>query len=197
VFMSGGLLLVATPRLLLVGCVRGESWYQCRPTCWWDRELQRYVPMLESYSGAERWLPSTWLREADPWERFLAQWFKIEIAYFREKPSALLTGDPDALPVLVELLGSDERRVRQQAALGLAKLGPLAEQAWSVLAEAARNDPDEDVYHILKKLLWDIDLPRARGVLSKHGYRTYSEEYEVWEDRGSSRLSLRIHGGIQ
>jgi hypothetical protein len=63
----------------------------------------------------------------------------------KEDPAAdLRRGDPDAVPVLIELLKDDNSIVRQEAILILARIGPAARDAVPALQQAL-NDPDEQV----------------------------------------------------
>ena len=56
----------------------------------------------------------------------------------------LRRGDPDAVPVLIELLKDDNSVVRQEAILILARIGPAARDALPALQQALK-DPDEQV----------------------------------------------------
>ena len=76
----------------------------------------------------------------------------------------LRRGDPDAVPVLIELLKDDNSIVRQEAILILARIGPAAGDAVPAL-QRALNDSDEQVRARAITALRQIELasPRESG----------------------------------
>jgi hypothetical protein len=123
-------LFVATPVLLVWleptrvvwGWLRGEAFYQGRPTSWWAGELAmwkeskflvRYGPDDGPFMARNWWRQPGFLEEKIP---FL----------FRKEPDPyppLLNGDPAAEAVLRELLLDSSPGVRRMASEGLALIG--------------------------------------------------------------------------
>jgi len=74
----------------------------------------------------------------------------------------LRRGDPDAVPVLIELLKDENSIVRQEAILILARIGPAARDALPALQQALK-DPDEQVRARATTALRQIELATAGG----------------------------------
>jgi HEAT repeat protein len=82
----------------------------------------------------------------------LAAWSAIALAK--------ITGDERAVPILLKLLGRMDRPdLVQQAALGLAAIGPRASAAIPAL-NALRDDPDDDVRTAVEAALSAVTAPR-------------------------------------
>jgi hypothetical protein len=117
------LLLVAASFLLpavhwrLIGWVRGEAFYQGRPTSYWRSECQcwRWNPPCTG--------PGYWCRFRSD-DRY--SWIE---KYLPVPKMALLQGDPGALPVLLELLDVDEAAHEVLTVSALHNLGPAARPA--------------------------------------------------------------------
>jgi HEAT repeat protein len=69
----------------------------------------------------------------------------------------LRRGDPEAVPVLIELLKDNSSLVRQEAILILARIGAPAREAMPALGQAL-NDPDEQVRARAVTALRQIEL---------------------------------------
>jgi hypothetical protein len=120
--VSAWVLLSPDARLIVVGLYRGEKFYQGKPTGYWSKRLQDHPNTLHSSAGAGSEFaarPATLLDSvkaltgigkpaftpADPW---------------------LTEGDPEALPVLQDLLHDPNPDVRGYAAEALGEYGPTA-----------------------------------------------------------------------
>ena len=97
-----------------------ESLYRNQPTSYWSQKLQEPIQRKEVWQGHLKML-----KDIDP-------------------AADLRRGDPDAVPVLIELLRDDNSIVRQEAILILARIGPAARDALPALQQALK-DPDEQV----------------------------------------------------
>ncbi len=97
-----------------------ESLYRNQPTSYWSQKLQEPIRRKEVWQGHLKML-----KDIDP-------------------AADLRRGDPDAVPVLIELLKDENSIVRQEAILILARIGPAARDALPAL-EQALKDPDEQV----------------------------------------------------
>ena len=157
------LLLVATFFLppvywRVAGCVKGEAFYQGRPTSWWAQEIRAaYIPAWgKSYrcvhpgEGDGPNPPSGWEAYQTGWVRkACSAWYQVFLperfgTIVMEAKPHLTDGDEKALAVLLELLRSDDAKVRQLAVWGLGELGRAAESALPAIREAC-DDADEDV----------------------------------------------------
>ena len=97
-----------------------ESLYRNQPTSYWSQKLQEPIRRKEVWQGHLKML-----KDVDP-------------------AADLRRGDPDAVPVLIELLKDENSIVRQEAILILARIGPAARDALPALQQALK-DPDEQV----------------------------------------------------
>jgi hypothetical protein len=91
-----------------------------QPASYWSQKLQEPIQRKEVWQGHLKVL-----KDVDP-------------------ASALRRGDPEAVPVLIELLKDENSVVRQEAILILARIGGPAKEAIPALQQAL-NDPDEQV----------------------------------------------------
>ena len=91
-----------------------------QPASYWSQKLQEPIQRKEVWQGHLKVL-----KDVDP-------------------ASALRRGDPEAVPVLIELLKDENSVVRQEAILILARIGGPAREAIPALQQAL-NDPDEQV----------------------------------------------------
>jgi hypothetical protein len=161
VLVSVGLLLLAIATLTLpavhwraIGWYRGEAFFQGRPTSWWAQQVQRedmYLPPVLNYI-VTGWRPAA---PPQPWWR---HWAAAPTSSFPASDALLSGVDPDALPVLLELLGNESPKVRLLAVYGLKPW----ETAVPALTQAARGDPDEEVRRVAGHTVWQQD-PAARS----------------------------------
>lgn len=158
-----GLLCVAilvfpTSRFLLFGWIRGESFYGGRPTSDWHREIHGYD---------EHWFPLSqdWYLSR-PVSSGLVGWWR-KLCGFDEQAtigvqSPLLSGDPEALHVLMELLQYPDNHSRRVGAYGLGKIGTQARSAVPTLSEIARTTDDSALYFLARCTLGSI-APEANA----------------------------------
>lgn len=129
VVVSG--LLFPIPRAVVLGFLRGERFYQGMPTSYWSKRI-REGPF--PYSSGEivqvdyrTWVPATSVDE-------LKSWLGLQhtVAAFQYP---LRENDPEAIPVLIELLKDPSSTVRMYAAETLGAFGPRAVSALPTLSE--------------------------------------------------------------
>ncbi|HEY1380844.1 MAG TPA: HEAT repeat domain-containing protein [Gemmataceae bacterium] len=145
-------------RLVVLGVIRGESFYRGWPTCYWHRDLARYRELWSPLSG-------DWylIREPVAVEDWLARVLGRDVIPTRPP---ILDGDPAALPVLIELLQCPDYKTRRAAATGLGAIGPAAREATPALTEIARTTPDYALYVCACQALGSInaDLVKPAGL---------------------------------
>jgi hypothetical protein len=124
-------LIAASMTFRLVG--NKESSYRNKPTSYWSKKLQEPIQRREVTQGHVKIV-----KDVDP-------------------AADLRHGDPEAIPVLVELMKDDNSIVRQEAILILARIGSPARQAIPALQQAL-NDPDEQVRGRAATALRKIEL---------------------------------------
>lgn len=151
----------STSRLVVLGWLRGEAFYQGRPTGWWIRELRDWDMPFQEYAyfkalylarnkdgyhvglnhGVMR--RAYWLRELSPVEEFLVKHGNVQSS--SQRPTPFADCDPNAIPVLAQLLQTEETRVQFAAVEALAKLGPAGRQAFPDMLEFFRRQRDPQV----------------------------------------------------
>jgi hypothetical protein len=128
------LLLIITASLppvrwRVIGWARGESFFQDRPTSYWAKELAQCDMMDDFVAGDLYFFP----REPTALEQWLHEKIAVKLASDWNSQQALQ--DPDALPVLTELLADQDLQVQLAAAQALGYMGPAGKPAWSKLQE--------------------------------------------------------------
>ena len=109
------------PTRVIWGWLRGEAFYQGRPTSWWRTELNRWERQL--WGGGPNMLPAErWVRHKTGFEAWLD---RIRRAPDQQDDAApqWLRGDPAAEAVLRELMHDELEPVRNNARSGLAARG--------------------------------------------------------------------------
>jgi len=161
--LLGIFLAFPTPRLVLIGWLRGDSFYQGRPTSYFIWDLQRVnISPVSCPNGVgndtERIVDFSFGCHTTFWEDFLERYFDV-----MSQPTfasiILLQGDPAATPVLMELLASENYQFRLVAALGLSAIGPPAKAAVPALLQMAQES-DYPSHSCARMALWKID-PQA------------------------------------
>jgi hypothetical protein len=154
--LLAGVLIVPDSRLVLLGWLRGESFYHGRPTCYWHREVSQcqevWSPLSQDYA--------LYVREptnSGNWLRFLTGSSTDEEGMMARPHFPPPDGDPAALPVLRELLRYPDCKARRAAAMGLGSIGPQAKEAIPGLLEIARTTPDCALYICACDALRNID----------------------------------------
>ena len=136
------------PTRVVWGWLRGEAFYQGRPTSYWaerirpwkvpddwgvleaqfDRDASKEQPRSRHSSqpdvqGRQRVHTRGWLAvELAPHEGPIRQWFQRWLRLPDIQWPTILNGDLDAAPVLTELLDHPERSVRDWAERGLRRI---------------------------------------------------------------------------
>jgi len=122
----------------LIGWWRGEAKYKGRYTNSWRAELRSYD---NCFRISNEWYFFHTTSRGEQWVfKFLPNSSQLNNRF--DPPWA--DGDPEAIPVLVELLKSPERHVRIIAAYGLEIIGPPARDAIPALLAMVLRDDDED-----------------------------------------------------
>jgi hypothetical protein len=163
VVLLGAFLAFPLPRLILVGWLRGESFYQGRPTGYFIWDLQKVdIHPISCPNGVnddtERIVQFSFGCHTTFWEDFLERYFDV-MSQPTFASTALFHGDPAAAPVLMELLASDNPDFRMIAALGLREIGPPAKAAVPMLLQMTKY-PDYASHSCARMALWKID-PQA------------------------------------
>jgi hypothetical protein len=116
------LVVLSTPvlRALVVGLLCGEARYAGMPTGYWAEVI--HVPYPTGHLSP----PKSWWREI--------------LDSRIERPGAVSLADPNAVPVLIELLKDERWYVRRDAMHALALIGPEAQAAVPALLDIY-NDP--------------------------------------------------------
>jgi hypothetical protein len=111
------------PTRVVWGWLRGEAFYQGKPTSWWSREIQQWT----SYLWVEGFPPEKTTRkvrvsarEPTSFEELLGRFVKLPEATW----PTLLDGDPNGRPILQELLHDPSRFVRELAEEALSEGEP-------------------------------------------------------------------------
>lgn len=116
----------------LAGWWKCEASYKGKYTCEWNAEIKEWSLGLLPFDTAE---PRVWRLKPS----------RAETSGVLQFPDvSLLNGDPEAIPVLLELLTSDDSNVRFFACMGLGKAGAGATAAVQALQKALK-DPDPSV----------------------------------------------------
>jgi hypothetical protein len=132
----GGSLLHPAVHWRLIGWAKGEAFYQGRPTSYWRWECERWQPgRLWSYSS---W---SWHRAPSQWENVLNR--LLDTPFSSSEGLPLHQGEPEGVPVLIELVESSRGNTRLIAIQGLAHVGRSANGAVAVL----------------RRILWENEIP--------------------------------------
>jgi hypothetical protein len=138
------------------GWCSGESFYQRRPTSWWNNEIEQSYVL-----SASEYFPAFWTRHPDPAPR---HWLLELLSWQRRTnpvgPPALLDGDEAAVSVLAELFQRGIPKGRAVAIQGLRKLGSKAKPATPALS-VMLSDADLEIRSTARWLLGEIDPDAA------------------------------------
>src|SRR5262245_31600042 len=109
------------PTRVVWSWLRGEAFYQGRPTSWWRTELSRWERQL--WGGGDNKLPAErWVRHKTRFETWLDGKLGV-VDQQDEAAPGWWRGDPPAAAVLRELAHDELERVRTNARTGLGALG--------------------------------------------------------------------------
>lgn len=158
--------LALDPNQVLEGWLRGEAFYQLRPTRYWRQQVVR-CPKYPSYVAFDinGFVERSWSAVVGP------SWWQRTTRCFLPDPPwppslPLRDEDPRALPVLRELLADSEPAVRMYAAETIGGLGPAGQPA---VADLVRLLEDRAVgsfgYTVAEKAAWSLGQigPGARS----------------------------------
>jgi hypothetical protein len=109
------------------GWLRGEAFFDGRPTSWWRQELEQWeirgwhtVHLDRNHNGRNRkWIIPICSRQPTWLQQIQERWLSRQPQQDGAKLPIFLTGDDDALPVLRELLDDSSPTVRRFAQIGL------------------------------------------------------------------------------
>jgi HEAT repeat protein len=117
-------------RWRVIGWVRGEAFYDGKPTSFWRSEIQGYAALLEG--------------EPAPVFYQLKEWAGWQAADGTDiVPALLIVDDPATIPVLMELMQDPDPQVRYWAMEGLPR-DPTGAPALPILLKLL-EDPDRKV----------------------------------------------------
>jgi hypothetical protein len=154
------LLLLPAVHWRVIGWVKGEAFYQGRPTSYWSREagnLMQIGAMVWGSPKASVVIPQ-WQRQPSWIEQYLPTGIGNSSTEF-----ALFKKDEEELPVLIELLHDPSAQVRLVAAQSLCHFGPEAEFAAERLLPLC-YDQDKDVRRMARMAMRNIDIETALKV---------------------------------
>jgi hypothetical protein len=97
------------------GWLRGEAFYDGRPTSYWAAEIQRWDTLFEVAGGAPHDQYCKYSRRHG-WPRWL------EYSLPAPEWPKLLDGDPDGLPVLLELADHPDWNVQEWVRVGMRRI---------------------------------------------------------------------------
>jgi len=107
------------PTRVVWGWLRGEAFYQGRPTSFWSREIKQWRPgpgtIAVSKEGSFVSNSQSYGRKPTSFEQFLSRFMTLPAGSW----PTLLDGDPDAELVLRELLNDRDEDARNWADEGL------------------------------------------------------------------------------
>jgi hypothetical protein len=148
----------------LIGFVKGEAFYQGRPTSYWSTEAfsLQWLDAEAGGGGETCWVDYHWMRPVSSVEQVLAT-LNLTTIKHKSDDFVLLNGDSTAIPVLIALLRDPEPQVRQIAAQGLGKVGAGASAAIPAISIAC-HDENDMVQQQARQALRAIDPEAARKV---------------------------------
>jgi hypothetical protein len=126
------------PTRVVWGWLRGEAFYQGRPTSWWHKELDKwhYSQYATFSNGRMRVTRKSWYREPNLFQRHFPKYFQENPAHF-----PLPDGDPASRAVLTELMHPDPK---QEVELEFSLWQPhafqvVAQEALQIIEEKERK----------------------------------------------------------
>jgi hypothetical protein len=137
----------------LIGWWRGEAKYKGRYTNSWRAELRSYYSFSASNLGTAEWSFFPRTSKLEDWFGKVMSGNSLKV----HPPAPLQDGDPEAIPVLVELLNAPEPIVRLMAAAGLEQIGSPAGEAIPALS-ALVDDEDGDVAFAARQAIRIIEF---------------------------------------
>jgi hypothetical protein len=167
VLLAGLSLLHPAVHWRLIGWSRGEIFYDNRPISWWVEDIEDHYVRVVAVEAIVQGgpppdpgphIPLDWVRTTpSPWWEWRPRWWHNTSTLVTNIADApLVKTDPDALPLLLQLLRRPEVKSRQVAVTGLARLADDAHSGALEALESAANDPDptvrRQIEHVLRQL---------------------------------------------
>ena len=153
----------------VVGFVKGEAFYDGRPTSWWAKKIQeRYNATYQKFYQPQRPPPqpgdqfdseilgAAWSgEESQTWLQGLLENFRTQVVLYNVP---LTNGDGASLPVLLELLRENDPRARWIALCGLAEL-ENSDESILLAIDKACDDADPLVRTMARQARNSIQFP--------------------------------------
>jgi hypothetical protein len=114
--LSGLALAYLDPTRCVHGWLRGEAFYDGRPTSYWAAEIQKWEFEIAVCNCLDSWTEG--FSRRSPWPPWLERIFPMP----RAEWPRLLDGDAAGLLVLQELCGDPDGEVRDWARIGLERI---------------------------------------------------------------------------
>jgi hypothetical protein len=128
VFALLGALSLPAVHWRLAGWWRGEPFYRGRPVSWWAGELSTLYALFDA-TGVGVTIPECYRPDCLLPDLRRRMGWVVPTRQLRPADVPFAAGNPDALPVLLDLLAHPDSTVRAHAAHGLSQLGPAARDA--------------------------------------------------------------------
>jgi hypothetical protein len=169
-------LAVTVVALVAAGILLYRPWeehYRLQPASWWAAQYTAGKLDCQTFVGGKRDDTTFWLYNPGPPPKpFWYDWavaVGLEIDLDAPGRRDLLKGDPDAVPVLCELLHHPSNQVRDAAVYGLVQVGKKSPDAVDALVSVANEDLDSFAGEFARQALREIDPEAAKraGIADK------------------------------
>jgi hypothetical protein len=134
--VTGSFLLPAV-HWRVIGWIKGEAFYEGRPTSYWAHEMQQWGPpcyAVSTMGGAITYRSDPfWFPQPSWWDQLREQLGGPPPVAISSQPLLVDARDPTAIPVLIELLEHPDNDIRLIAVYALGQIGPDAQVAVPLL----------------------------------------------------------------
>jgi hypothetical protein len=165
--LLSGLLLLPQVRWPVYGWLRGEAFYQGMPTSYWREECRHWLPREIRISATPQ---VEWNRQSSEFEKWRDSFLHLP----KNETFPLITGDPQCLPVLIELLQFEDKQLSRIVLYALERIGSGAVAVVPILAQRIREDDPLDLW--VAHALWSIDPKAARKAVEARWRRDCQED---------------------